>query len=92
MKGLQAKCNNVTKDVTRFVVGNQNYTINPTDFDDGSMGNSGVTLIAAVSNEENSKSEFGINDEGLHLITLTVSDNSGHTATCNAHLTIEVSL
>ncbi|BFP42033.1 hypothetical protein FGF1_28780 [Flavobacteriaceae bacterium GF1] len=58
-------------------------TIAATDVDDGSFDNSGIDPILSLD-----KKDFDCSNLGNNLVTLTVEDGSGNTATCTA--TVEV--
>ena len=86
----EAKCKNVTKNVYKDL----GYTLKAIDFDAGSTDKCGIksdSMTVVSDNGGSSKTEFGLDDHGVHPMTFSVSDKSGNKDTCDAHLTIVVS-
>ena len=73
-----ASCQNITA----FLDGSGNVTINAGDLDNGSSDNCGTITFAA------SQTSFTCADIGTNNVTLTVTDGSSNTATCTAVVTI----
>lgn len=62
---------------------NGNVTITPSLIDNGSTDNCGITAMSVSPNS------FDCSNIGVNVVTLTVTDASGNTATCNANITVE---
>ncbi|BFP42072.1 hypothetical protein FGF1_29170 [Flavobacteriaceae bacterium GF1] len=62
-------------------------TIVPTEVDNGSVDNSGETVLLSLN-----RTNFGCSDVGQHTVTLTVIDTSGNTDRCTATVTVTSSL
>ncbi|MBS1547058.1 MAG: HYR domain-containing protein, partial [Bacteroidetes bacterium] len=73
-----AQCQNATI----YLDGNGNASITPQQIDGGSFDNAGITAMAA------SRTVFGCADLGTNPVTLTVFDDMGNTATCEALVTV----
>ncbi|MCC6840665.1 MAG: HYR domain-containing protein, partial [Flavobacteriales bacterium] len=73
-----AQCQNTTI----YLDGNGNASITPQQIDGGSFDNAGITAMTA------SQTVFGCADLGTNPVTLTVFDNMGNTATCEALVTV----
>ena len=73
-----AQCQNTTI----YLDGNGNASITPQQIDGGSFDNAGITAMTA------SQTVFGCVDLGTNPVTLTVFDNMGNTATCEALVTV----
>jgi hypothetical protein len=61
---------------------NGTVTITPADIDAGSSDNSGIASM------EVTPSEFGLDDLGEQIVTLTVTDYAGNTSTCTTTILI----
>jgi|GEM_PF-5546570 len=70
--------NAICKPVTATLV-NGTASITIADVDNGSYDNCGIVTLSLA----NSKTSFNCNDLGLNNVTLTVTDASGNTSTCN---------
>ena len=77
--GLQANCQNVTI----FLDANGNACIDPDDIDNGSGGGCGGNLEFDLD-----QTDFNCTDLGPNIVTLTVTDDMGNTATCTAIVTV----
>jgi hypothetical protein len=74
-----AVCQNITVQLD----GTGNATITPNDVDGGSTDNVGIASLSIDT------SSFTCADVGPNTVTLTVTDTSGNTATCNATVSVE---
>ncbi len=72
----------VCQDITIQLDATGNATITPTDIDNGSNDACGVVLTL-------SKTQFSLVEVGVHTVTLTATDPSGNTSSCNALVTVE---
>jgi hypothetical protein len=78
--GLVANCQNVTI----FIDSNGNAFVDPSQVDNGSGGGcNGGSLDFDLS-----QTNFDCGDLGDNIVTLTVTDNLGNTATCTAIITV----
>jgi len=78
--GLQANCQNVTI----FIDANGNASVTPAQVDNGSGGGcNGGNLTFDLS-----QTDFNCTDLGPNVVTLTVTDQNGMTATCTAIITV----
>ncbi|MEO1258932.1 MAG: MopE-related protein [Bacteroidota bacterium] len=75
-----AKC--VANPISAILNTNGEYTVDPTNLDDGSSDACGIQSLSA------SPALLDCSDEGANTVTLTVTDVNGNTSTCNA--TVEV--
>jgi len=75
-----AKCQNVTIQLDASGIA----TLNPASLDDGSTDACGGTLSFSAS-----QTSFDCTDLGPNTITLTVTDESGNSATCMSTVTVE---
>ena len=57
--------------------------VNPSEMDNGSFDNCGITSL------ELSQVDFGCEDVGENLVTLTVTDVNGNTSTCTAEVNVD---
>jgi len=73
----------ICQDITITLDGNGTATVNPALVDNGSSD------ICGIDNLTLSQTIFDCDEVGVSVITFTVSDLSGNTATCNAQVTIE---
>ena len=73
----------ICQDITIQLDGTGNATIVAGDIDNGSSDNCSVASLSA------SQTAFTSADLGANNVTLTVTDGSGNTATCNATVTVE---
>lgn len=78
----EAQCMNVTIALDA----NGNAILEASQIDDGSNDTCGIASL------EVSKASFNCNDVGDNLVTLTVTDNNGNTATCDTTVTVEDNL
>ncbi|RIH66068.1 HYR domain-containing protein [Mariniphaga sediminis] len=62
---------------------NKSVTITPADIDGGSSDN------VDIASMEVSPSQFGIDDVGEQLVTLTVTDNAGNSSSCTSTIIIK---
>ena len=72
----------VCKDITVQLDANGEYTLDPASINNGSTDNSGVFTLSA------SHTAFNCTNVGTNTVTLTVTDGSNNTATCNALVTV----
>jgi len=73
----------LSKAMLEFQLDNDgNVTITPADIDGGSFDNAGIASM------EVNPSEFGIDDVGEKVVTLTVTDYAGNTSTCTTTILI----
>ncbi|NNF02175.1 MAG: T9SS type A sorting domain-containing protein, partial [Bacteroidia bacterium] len=73
----------VCMDITVMLDSSGNAQVTGMDIDGGSVDSCGVISLAASPNA------FTCADTGANIVTLTVTDASGNTATCDATVTIE---
>lgn len=78
--GLQANCQNVTI----FIDANGNASVTPGQVDNGSGGGCDPGLLEF----DLSQTDFNCADIGQNIVTLTVTDQNGNTATCTAIITV----
>ncbi len=78
--GLAANCQNVTI----FLDANGNASIDPSDINNGSGGGCGGGMLEF----DLSQTDFDCDDQGPNIVTLTVTDELGNTATCTAVVTV----
>ncbi|MDW3648635.1 MAG: HYR domain-containing protein [Bacteroidia bacterium] len=72
----------ICQDVTIYLDGSGLATIGLGDIDNGSSDN------CAISSRNLSQSSFGCADTGVNIITLTVDDVNGNSASCTANVTV----
>ncbi|MEL7119273.1 MAG: T9SS type A sorting domain-containing protein [Bacteroidota bacterium] len=73
----------VCRDRTVQLSGNGEITLNPDDFDGGSVDNCGIANISL------DLMDFDCDDIGVQNVQLTVTDENGQMSTCTAKVTIE---
>ncbi len=78
--GLQANCQNVTI----FLDVNGNASIDPSQIDNGSGGGCNGGMLTFMLSQTN----FNCSNLGPNIVTLTVTDQMGNTATCTATVTV----
>lgn len=72
-------------DFTLFLSANGTASISAQDIDNGSTDNCGIASISI------DKTDFSCADEGPNVVTLTVTDNAGNSATCSTIVTVDAS-
>ncbi|MCB9235628.1 MAG: HYR domain-containing protein [Bacteroidia bacterium] len=73
----------VCQDITIYLDGSGNVSINASDVDGGSSDACGINSLSA------SPTAFTCSNVGGNLVTLTVSDNNGNTASCVSTVTVQ---
>jgi hypothetical protein len=73
-----ASCQNINA----YLDGTGSASISSSDLDNGSSDNCGTTTASL------SKSAFSCADEGANVVSMTITDGSGNTATCSATVTV----
>ena len=71
------------KDVTIYLNGSGQATLNSSDINNGSSDPNGDALTYSLS-----KNSFSCTDVGTHTVTLTVTDTEGASSTCTATITV----
>ena len=77
----------ICQDITIQLDANGNATIQSIDIDGGSTDNCGIASVTVDGSQ--TTMSFDCSDEGVNIITLTVTDVNGNVSTCDATVTVE---